>query len=96
MKKIILLVLAIGLLTFTSTAIADDKPRTKFKTPFQNIQVFTFFDVKLANLCYVTQNSIFCIPYVQMDQIGRNEIQKLIKQTPKDIVGDPPDTIRIH
>ena len=96
MKKLIILVCFLGLFIATSTAIAGEKARVEFNEPTKIIQVYTFFDVKLWNLCYVTVDSIFCIPYHNLSTHGKKEITRLVNQAPKDMIGDVPSIIKIH
>lgn len=97
-KKIVFLICILGLLIAPLTALAEgDNPRVRFKTPSnKGIDVYTFYDIKLSNLCYVTQDSIWCIPYHKLEANGRQQIIKLVNQAPKDLLDYPPDIIKIH
>ena len=96
MHKLFIFIMLIGLLAFSGTAIADDQARITFNSPTKIIQVYTFYDLKLGNLCYITENSIFCIPYHQLYQPMKSTINKLVRQTPNDIAGNKPDIIQIY
>ena len=96
MKKLIVLVCFLGLFAAPLTAIAGEKARVEFNAPTKIIQVYTFFDAKLGNLCYVTEDSIFCIPFQNLPGQAQQRLENIIKNTPKDMSRNIPDIIKIR
>ena len=88
MRKFLSLVLIMVMLAMAGTAIAQDSritfhPLASSGSSLNPVEVYTFYDVKFLNLCYVTQNSIFCIPAPQLSGQAKSEISKIVKQSLK-------------
>jgi len=80
MRKVLCLILLVGLLASVSTAFAEE-PRVRFYTPSQttkDITVYAFYDTDTSVFCYVTNmGGIHCFRAGEINMKRINELQKI-------------------
>ena len=105
MKKLLLILFVIGLLVMADNrcmagSVENPNPRVQFKTHTgESISVWVFMDRETNVICYVTDNSISCIPQGHVSMTPFNKQWKEFieregitdeKDTPSIFFLDPP------
>ena len=94
MRKVLCLILCVGLLALGSTAIADDQPIITIHGTDTDIQVYKIFDLRTGLICYVSSAGGISCTYrgklLQTDDIKR-EVRKYKERKDK-----PPHVILLN
>ena len=83
MRKLICLIILVGILATGSTAIADSDRDEPYLIPNKNkhtihFKVFRFYDPQMQMLCYSHKNAISCTPITKLSPEAIKELTRLL------------------